>query len=166
MGDAPPTHRARVLQVLFSFRVGGSEIFALELARQLAESGVQVQCGALVGEHGEEGLFVRDLAGQRVGHANGARGVGLHQRIAFFLMRKNVVYQDAPVKQVDAAALRGEICAVELKVARVADDGGHALALEAGLKDFELAPGGHLAPIQNGDLRCFAVAGPLLIRIQ
>lgn len=41
-----------LLQVLFSFRVGGSEIFGLELARQFAESGVRVQCGALDGSRG------------------------------------------------------------------------------------------------------------------
>lgn len=43
---------AQVLQVLFSFRVGGSEIFGLELARQLVEHGVHVQCGALDGARG------------------------------------------------------------------------------------------------------------------
>jgi glycosyltransferase involved in cell wall biosynthesis len=43
---------ARVLQVLYSFRVGGSEMFGLELARQLVEHGVQVQCGALDGLRG------------------------------------------------------------------------------------------------------------------
>lgn len=44
--------KRRVLQVLFSFRVGGSEIFGLELARQLVEHGVHVQCGALDGSRG------------------------------------------------------------------------------------------------------------------
>jgi len=42
----------RLLQVLFSFRVGGSEMFGLELARQFVEHGVQVQCGALDGSRG------------------------------------------------------------------------------------------------------------------
>jgi L-malate glycosyltransferase len=39
--------RPRVLQVLFSFRVGGSEVFGLELSRQLVEQGVEVLCAAL-----------------------------------------------------------------------------------------------------------------------
>ena len=39
--------RPRILQVLFSFRVGGSEVFGLELSRQLVEQGVEVLCGAL-----------------------------------------------------------------------------------------------------------------------
>ena len=39
--------RPRILQVLFSFRVGGSEVFGLELSRQLVEAGVEVLCGAL-----------------------------------------------------------------------------------------------------------------------
>ncbi len=43
----PARANAQVLQVLYSFRVGGSEIFGLELARQLVEHGVRVQCGAL-----------------------------------------------------------------------------------------------------------------------
>jgi len=44
--------RPRVLQVLFSFQVGGSEIFALELARHLAARGAEVLCGALDGAPG------------------------------------------------------------------------------------------------------------------
>jgi glycosyltransferase involved in cell wall biosynthesis len=39
--------RPRILEVLFSFRVGGSEVFGLELSRQLVEQGVEVLCGAL-----------------------------------------------------------------------------------------------------------------------
>jgi glycosyltransferase involved in cell wall biosynthesis len=39
--------RPRILQVLHSFGIGGSEIFALELARQLTEQGAEVLCGAL-----------------------------------------------------------------------------------------------------------------------
>jgi glycosyltransferase involved in cell wall biosynthesis len=44
--------KSRVLQVLFSFRVGGSEMFGLELARQLSVHGAIVQCGALDGSRG------------------------------------------------------------------------------------------------------------------
>jgi len=39
--------RPRILQVLYSFRVGGSEMFCLRLARQLAEEGAEVLCAAL-----------------------------------------------------------------------------------------------------------------------
>jgi glycosyltransferase involved in cell wall biosynthesis len=38
---------ARVLEVLYSFRVGGSELVGLELARQLVESGAEVYCAAI-----------------------------------------------------------------------------------------------------------------------
>ena len=38
---------ARVLEVLHSFRVGGSELVGLDLAKQLAESGVEVYCAAI-----------------------------------------------------------------------------------------------------------------------
>jgi len=38
--------------VLFSFRVGGSEMFGLQLARQFAARGVEVICGALDGPSG------------------------------------------------------------------------------------------------------------------
>jgi glycosyltransferase involved in cell wall biosynthesis len=41
------TGRPRILQVLYSFRVGGSEMFGLQLARQLAERGAEVLCAAL-----------------------------------------------------------------------------------------------------------------------
>jgi glycosyltransferase involved in cell wall biosynthesis len=42
----------RILQVLHSFGIGGSEIFGLELARELARQGARVMCGALEGSHG------------------------------------------------------------------------------------------------------------------
>src|SRR6516164_8512281 len=45
---APP----RILEVLFSFRVGGSEVVGLELAHQLARSGATVMCTALDGMTG------------------------------------------------------------------------------------------------------------------
>jgi len=44
--------RPRILEVLFSFRVGGSEMFGLQLARQLAARGAEVICGALDGPSG------------------------------------------------------------------------------------------------------------------
>lgn len=43
---APPL-RPRVLQVLFSYQLAGSEIFGLELSRQLVEQDVEVLCGAV-----------------------------------------------------------------------------------------------------------------------
>jgi glycosyltransferase involved in cell wall biosynthesis len=39
--------RPRILQVLHCFRVGGSELFGLQLSRQLVERGAQVLCGAI-----------------------------------------------------------------------------------------------------------------------
>ena len=49
---APAQRRQRVLQVLFSFRVGGSEVVGLELAQQLSRAGAQVLCTALDGMDG------------------------------------------------------------------------------------------------------------------
>ena len=49
---APLPKRQRVLQVLFSFRVGGSEVVGLELAQQLARAGAEVLCTALDGMDG------------------------------------------------------------------------------------------------------------------
>jgi glycosyltransferase involved in cell wall biosynthesis len=37
----------RILEVLYSFRVGGSEIVGLDLARQLVKSGAEVYCAAI-----------------------------------------------------------------------------------------------------------------------
>ncbi len=37
----------RILEVLFSFRVGGSELVGFELARQLVEGGAEVYCAAI-----------------------------------------------------------------------------------------------------------------------
>lgn len=44
--------RPRVLEVLFSFRTGGSEIVGLELAQQLIGAGVEVLCTAVDGMDG------------------------------------------------------------------------------------------------------------------
>jgi glycosyltransferase involved in cell wall biosynthesis len=47
------THsRPRVLEVLYSFRIGGSELLGLELAKQLVDNGVEVMCTALDGMEG------------------------------------------------------------------------------------------------------------------
>src|SRR5579862_6846209 len=78
-------------------------------------------------------------------------------------MRENVVDEHTPVEQIDPASLRGEIFAVELEVARVADDCGHAFAFEARLQNFKLAPRGHLAPVNNSDDRRRRLAAPLAI---
>jgi len=44
--------RPRILEVLYSFRVGGSEVVGLELAEQLAGTGSEVLCACLDGEPG------------------------------------------------------------------------------------------------------------------
>jgi glycosyltransferase involved in cell wall biosynthesis len=44
--------RPRLLEVLFSFRTGGSEVVGLELAQQLSEAGVEVMCTAIDGVTG------------------------------------------------------------------------------------------------------------------
>lgn len=60
---------ARILEVLYSFRVGGSELVGLDVARQLVESGVQVYCAAIDAGSGplrercaEYGIQVVDLS--------------------------------------------------------------------------------------------------------
>ena len=75
--------RPRVLQVLFSFRVGGSEIFGLQLSRQLVEGGAEVLCGAIDGTPGplherclEYGIQPVDLGIPR--NILGRNGISLH----------------------------------------------------------------------------------------
>jgi glycosyltransferase involved in cell wall biosynthesis len=58
----------RILEVLYSFRVGGSELVGLDLARQLIESGAKVYCAAVDAGPGplrercaELGIHVVDL---------------------------------------------------------------------------------------------------------
>jgi glycosyltransferase involved in cell wall biosynthesis len=41
------TPTARVLEVLYSFRVGGSELVGLDIAKQLVEGGAEVYCAAI-----------------------------------------------------------------------------------------------------------------------
>jgi glycosyltransferase involved in cell wall biosynthesis len=71
MNAAP---RRRVLEVMFSFRIGGSELMGLELASQLAAEGVDVMCTALDGMQGplvqrclDAGVRVVDLGLPRRG---------------------------------------------------------------------------------------------------
>lgn len=59
----------RILEVLFSFRVGGSELVGLDLARQLVESGAEVYCAAIDAGPGP----LRELCAQY-----GIRVVDLH----------------------------------------------------------------------------------------
>jgi glycosyltransferase involved in cell wall biosynthesis len=79
----------RILQVLYSFRIGGSEMFGLQLARQLAEGGAEVVCAALDSSPGpllercaEYGLRTVDLGVPSVNFL-GRNGVswGLVQRL-------------------------------------------------------------------------------------
>jgi glycosyltransferase involved in cell wall biosynthesis len=66
---APGASRPRrVLEVLYSFRIGGSELLGLELAAQLAAEGTEVFCTALDGMQGplvarcaEQGIRVVDI---------------------------------------------------------------------------------------------------------
>jgi glycosyltransferase involved in cell wall biosynthesis len=65
MSARPP----RILEVLYSFRVGGSELVGLDVAKQLVESGVQVYCAAIDAGPGplrqrcaEYGIQVVDLS--------------------------------------------------------------------------------------------------------
>lgn len=60
---------ARILEVLYSFRVGGSELVGLDIARQLVEGGAQVYCAAIDAGPGplrercaEYGIQVVDLS--------------------------------------------------------------------------------------------------------
>ena len=46
------TSRPRILEVLYSFRIGGSEVVGLDLARQLADTGCDVICSAIDGVDG------------------------------------------------------------------------------------------------------------------
>lgn len=44
--------RPRILQVLFSYQIGGSEVFGFELANRLTAAGVEVLCAALFSQPG------------------------------------------------------------------------------------------------------------------
>jgi glycosyltransferase involved in cell wall biosynthesis len=62
------TRRPRILEVLYSFRVGGSEVVGLELAQQLSHAGSEVLCASIDGATGplrarceSMGLSVVDL---------------------------------------------------------------------------------------------------------
>lgn len=75
--------RPRILEVLYSFRVGGSEIVGLELAAQLARSGSEVLCTSIDGPVGplrarceDLGLKVIDLGISRT-NILGRNGISL-----------------------------------------------------------------------------------------
>jgi len=73
----------RILQVLFCFRVGGSELFGLQLSRRLVEQGAEVLCGAIDGTPGplldrclEYGIQPVDLGIPR--NVLGRNGISIH----------------------------------------------------------------------------------------
>ncbi|HEX4049404.1 MAG TPA: glycosyltransferase family 4 protein [Steroidobacteraceae bacterium] len=88
--DQTPINRPRILEVLFSFRVGGSEVVGFELAKQLHESGAEVICASLDGIGGplqsrcdEIGLPIVDLQISKKGLlARNGISLGLSKRLA------------------------------------------------------------------------------------
>ena len=126
-------------------------------ADRLLVGGEQIS-EALVGQHREERLLVRDLAAERVGDAHGAGRVRLGQRAAVVGAREDVVDEHTAVDQVDRLAVGGEPVVLEAQVTRVADDGRDAQLDELRLQDLELGPGRHLAPVddRDGGRRCRA----------
>ncbi len=75
--------RPRILQVLHCFRLGGSELFGLELSRQFVERGAEVLCAAIDGTPGplierclEYGIQPVDLA--IPGNIFGRNGISLN----------------------------------------------------------------------------------------
>jgi hypothetical protein len=120
---------------------------------------------ALVGEDGKKRLLVRNLAAQRVRHADGARGVGLEQRTALGLARDDIVDEHAAVDHIDAAAVSEEPAPARARrpvfeIARVADDRRHAEGDERVAQDLELAERRHLSPVDDGHQRWRPRAAP------
>src|SRR4029453_9740966 len=70
---------------------------------------------AIVGQDGEERLLVRNLAAERVGHADGASLVRLYERRALLGPGDDVVDEHAAIHEVDRASLGDESAACELE---------------------------------------------------
>ena len=90
--------KPRILQVLYSFGVGGSEVFGVELARRLAEQDIQVLCGALDSSPGPMmqrctayGLEVVDL-GVPKRHILGRNGISLHLTRRLRALRPDAIH--------------------------------------------------------------------------
>lgn len=90
--------RPRVLEVLFSYGIGGSQLLGLELARQLREDGAEVLCGALDSSPGplldrcrDYGLPVVDLAVPWK-HPLGRNGVSLSLAVRLRHLRLDAIH--------------------------------------------------------------------------
>ena len=81
--------------------LGAAQQFEGVAANQLALFGAEHFAVPFVGENREKGLFMRDFALQRVGHADGAAFVRRKQRRAFRRPRNHVVDQHAPVNEIN-----------------------------------------------------------------
>ena len=96
-----------------------------------------------------------------------ARGsYALHQRRALVGPLDDVVDQDATVDEVDLVPVSDQRRAVELEVARIADDRRHAGRDERVAQDLELGPGRHVAPVDDRDGRRLRRAAPLAIAVE
>jgi len=85
---APRTNRRRLLEVLYSFRVGGSEIVGIELAHQFAAAGVDVACTAVDGMSGPLRDRCRQLGLPVVDLGIGGEGVLGRNGISLDLVRR------------------------------------------------------------------------------
>jgi glycosyltransferase involved in cell wall biosynthesis len=83
------SHRPRILEVLYSYEIGGSQLVGLELAKQLRDDGAEVLCAALDSTPGpilqrcrDYGLPIVDLAVPKT-HPLGRNGLswGLTRRL-------------------------------------------------------------------------------------
>src|SRR6266571_5936207 len=106
---------------------------------------------SLVGQDRKEGLLVRNLAAERIRHTDCLRRVSVDQCTALVRPRNDIVDEDSPIHEVDTLTVRRERATVETEIARVRDDGGHTCRRKCITEQFELAPGRHLAPVDDGN---------------
>jgi hypothetical protein len=115
----------------------------------------------LVGKDGEERLHVGNFAAKGVGHAYRVGFVSFDECGAFLRAGDDVVDEDAAIEQIDLFAMSDKRLAVEFEVARVGEHDGNAHAFETCFQDFEFAPRGDFAPIDDGHLGAFVGAAPV-----
>src|SRR5271156_4282251 len=88
-------------------------------ANQFALRSTEERSILLVGKHSEKSLLVRNLAGKRIGHANRAGTVSVHQGRALSAARDDIVNQNAAINQINALTMRREPPFGENQVARI-----------------------------------------------
>src|SRR5688572_3389963 len=108
---------------------------------------------ALVGEHGETGFLVENLAGERIHHADGALTHCADDGVVRSAPLDELADEHSLVNEVDRRPVERQLPAAKFSVSRIDDDASNALTLRVLLEERELPTRRYIEPVEHGDAR-------------